>query len=85
MADPPTPKGLKHTARLFCHAANKAYCDGWDAVFGKAPSRSDRDSEPTMFGQCVGGNIVYGTDLKAVMKLADKLKKKAAKAARKVK
>ena len=34
MSWPEKPK-LKHTARLFCKPASKAYQDGWDAVFGK--------------------------------------------------
>ena len=64
-----TPKGLKHTARLFCMAPTKAYKDGWDRVFGKKPA-------PALYGQCAGDNLVYGTDLKAVRKLAAKLKAK---------
>ena len=30
-----TPKGLKHTARLFCKASSPEYKDGWDRLFGK--------------------------------------------------
>lgn len=39
----PEKPNLKHTARLFCKPASKAYVDNWDAVFGKKKGRKTID------------------------------------------
>ncbi len=40
----PEKPNLKHTARLFCKPASKAYQDGWDAVFGKRGASQDANA-----------------------------------------